>query len=98
MPATRTSFKQWYARCDRPVPLKLVGSFLSLEADQVRRAIRRSDLHVLTFRAEDGRVLRFVPFAEVATFGRNPLMTPGRFRLGAGRALRKWVSQGAAAA
>ena len=57
----------------RPVPVDLVGRILKVDRDEVIRAVRSGKLRVCTFRADNGKVYRMVPWVDIERFGKNPL-------------------------
>ena len=73
MATVRMNFKQWYERLDRPVLVDLVGRILKMDRDEVVRAIRAGRLRVCTFKADNGKVYRMVPWVDIERYGKNPL-------------------------
>ncbi len=73
MLSAKISFKRWYRRTGEPAPLRFVPEVLHVPATEVAQAVRDGKLRVLTFTADDGRVLRFVPWSDLNRFGKNPL-------------------------
>jgi hypothetical protein len=75
MATQRMSYQQWREKLGQVVPLALVPELLRVDAAEVRAAIRRCDLAVHTFRADDGRVFRLVRLRDLQHVGRNRLLT-----------------------
>ena len=73
MAIQRMSFKRWHAQTGQPVPLDLVPQLLQVSPAKVRRAVAAGELRVLTFRADNGKVYRMVPRADLHLYGKNPL-------------------------
>lgn len=80
MSTHRTTYKQWYANLGETVLLTLVPELLGIPAEKVTQAIRRRELSVHTFRAENDRVFRMVRLRDLQVYGKNPLTLEGMAR------------------
>ena len=80
MTTRSTTFKKWYAELGEAVPVGLVPELLNIPWQQVAGAIRRGELPVYTFRADNGRVFRMVRLLDLQLYRKNPLTVQGMAR------------------
>ena len=80
MAGKQQTFQQWYSQLGEAMPLGLVPRVLKTTPEQVAGYVRRGALPVHTFRASDGRVLRYVRLRDVFLLGKNPLTLRGMAR------------------